>query len=327
MRSNGRAIGCTSTREPTNLNRRKTRLRRGYRDSALAVNATPGILGVACVRGGSICVALLVCLLASRAHSLTLSEVSPLAGAARAFHPYSLASIDNALAIVANPAGIAVRPSAEFFMLVTDSDRLRDGDNAFIAKMQQLGLAYERYRPVEGGARVSRLTLATGRSVTRAVTVGVSYGWFFSDNDDLASLSSLDFGVHARPLSRIAFAGAAYGYNRPSLGETRISRHYEAGVELSPITQWLALFFEGSMTSEDNLAGATAAYGAEIEPIGGIVLRGRADTDGDYRVGFEYNFNQSGYGVVGLYRHSGGSDGRAGYIRLTESIYRRGRGQ
>ncbi|MFN0151400.1 MAG: hypothetical protein ACKVU1_11920 [bacterium] len=263
----------------------------------------------------------------SAAGAITLSDVSPLAGAARAFHAYSLASIDNALAIVANPAGIAVRPSAEFFMLVTDSDRLRDGDTAFLAKMQQLGVAYERFRPVEGAARVSRLTFATGRRVTRSLTIGMSYGWFFSDDDSLAALSSFDLGVHVRAHSRIAFAGAAYGYNRPSLGETRIPRHYEAGVELSPITQWLGLFCEASMTSEENLAGATAAYGAEIEPVAGIVLRGRADTDGDYRVGFEYNFNQSGYGVVGLYRHSGGSDGRAGYIRLTDSVYRRGRGQ
>jgi len=272
-------------------------------------------------------VALLVCVHAPPARALTLSDVSPLAGAARAFHPYSLASIDNALSIVANPAGIAARPSAEFFGLVTDSDHLRDGDNAILLKMRQLGVGYERFRPVDGAARVSRLTVAMGRRVTRSLTIGASYAWFFSDDDDLAKLSSVDFGLHARAHSRVAFAGAAYGYNRPSLGGERIPRDYAAGVELAPITRWLGLFFEGSMTSEENLAGATGAYGLELEPISGIVLRGRADTDGDYRVGFEYNFNQSGYGVVGLYRHSGGSDGRAGYIRLMESPYRRGRGQ
>lgn len=274
----------------------------------------------------ALCVAVLAGFDAAAARAITLSDVSPLAGAARAFHPYSLASIDNALAIVANPAGIAARPAAEFLALMTDSDERRDGDNAVLVKMRQLGLGFERYRPREGAARVTRLTLATGRRVTRSVTIGASYAWFFSDDDDLAALSSVDFGLHARAHRRIAVAAAAYGYNRPALGSVRILREYAAGLAIAPVTRWLGLFVEGTMTSEQNLAGATGAYGFDLEPIAGIVLRGRTDTDGDYRVGFEYNFNQSGYGVVGLYRHSGGSDGRAGYIRLTESPYRRGRG-
>jgi hypothetical protein len=53
-------------------------------------------------------------------------------------------------------------------------------------------------------------------------------------------------------------------------------------------------------------------------------LRGRADTDGDFLVGLEFNYNQTAYGILGRYSHGGGSDGRAGYMRLVDVPYARG---
>jgi hypothetical protein len=268
----------------------------------------------------------LFALLAAPTAALDLREASPLRGPASVFHPFPLAGIDHAVAVLENPAGLAVAPSSEFFGLVTDSDHLGDGDTAFLLKMRLVGLAYERSRPVEGLPSAGKLTVGMGRRLSRTMAFGASYAWFFSKDDDLADLSSVDFGLLVRAVPRISLAAAATGYNRPTFRGERIPRRYAAGLQAAPAGDWLLLFLEGTAHSEERLADGVAAYGLELEPLSGIVLRGRADTDGDYRVGFEYNFGQSAYGVVGLYRNDGDSDGRAGYIRLLDTAYRRGRG-
>jgi hypothetical protein len=276
-----------------------------------------------CARLGA-CVIVLLTLAPPSSHAVEVTEATPLAGPGRVFHPFPLASITHAGAAVVNPAGLAGRVSSDFLFLFTDADEIRDGDTAYLLKMKTLGIAYERFDPLAGRASVSRLTVGFGRAFSPSLALGASYAWFFSEDDGLADLSSLDFGVRALAGSRIAFAAAAYGWNVPDLDGVAIPREFAAGLELAPITQWLGLFVEGTMTSKQSLGDATAAYGAELEPISGLILRGRADTDGDFRFGLEFNYNQTAFGVLGLYRHGGGSDGRAAYSRLVDVPYSRG---
>jgi hypothetical protein len=257
-------------------------------------------------------------------HALDLDDVSPLAGPGRAFNPFPMAAVAHASAPVVNPAGLAAATSSDFLFLYTDADEIRDGDMALLLKMRTLGVAYERFNPLAGRDDVSRLTVGLGHQITRSLAVGASYAWFFSEDDGLADMSSLDFGLRARVAPRVVLAGAAYGFNSPDLDGVTIPREYMAGARMAPITKWLGLFVEGTMTAEQSLGDATGAYGTEIEPLNGLVLRGRADTDGDFHVGLEFNYNQTAYGILGRYSHGGGSDGRAGYMRLVDVPYARG---
>ncbi len=258
---------------------------------------------------------------ADRAEALTLGDASPLQGTATLFHPYPFASVDNAVATVVNPAGLAARYTAELFGAVTDADALRDGDSAVLIKLRRLGLGYERYRPVQDGASVARFTVALGRPITRSVLIGTSYAWYFSKDNDLDRLSSLDLGLLARGAHGISLGVAATGVNRPEFRGARIDRLYTFGVACGPYLQRFTVFAEDAIAENQSLSQTVPAYGLVVEPIAGLLLRSRIDTDGDFRVGFEYNFPQSAYGVVGRYAHDGESDGRAGYLRLTDEIY------
>ena len=256
-----------------------------------------------------------------RAEALTLGDASPLQGTATLFHPFPLASVDNAVATVVNPAGLAARNSAEVFGVVTEADALRDGDSAVLIKLRRLGLGYERYRPFQDGASVARFTFALGRPITRSVFIGSSYAWFFSKDEDLDQLASLDFGLLARDPRGISFAATATGVNRPDYRGGRLDRLYSFGVAFGPLLQRFTLFAEDAIAEGQSLSRTVPAYGVVVEPFAGVLLRSRIDTDGDFRLGFEYNFPQSAYGVVGRYAHDGESDGRAGYLRLTDEIY------
>lgn len=235
------------------------------------------------------------------------------------FHAYPLARVDNAFATVVNPGALAARVSTEIVAVFADSENLRDGDWAVLLKRLGFGFGYERYGPIDSLPRVTRLTVGTGRQITRRVFVGSSLAWYFSKDDDLADLASLDIGFLARPVPRLSLAMVASGLNRPDFRGVAIERRYAAGVGVSPIRR-LVLFVEDEIAADQNLAATVPAYGFELEPVRGIVLRAGADTDGDFRFGFEYNFAQSAYGVVGRYRHDGESDGRAGMIRLTDEL-------
>jgi hypothetical protein len=274
--------------------------------------------------------ALLAAAGAPAAAARTLEDASPLRGAAGVFHPYPLARVDNAVAAVANPAGLAARNSTEIIGLVTDSDHLRDGDSAFLVKRLEVGAAYERYRPFASSASVARLTLATARRITRHVFFGSSYAWYFSKDGDLADLASLDLGLLVRRPPRLSFAATANGLNKPSVRGERLERRYACGLGVSPVAR-VVLFVEDEIAANENLGATVPAYGVELEPRRGILLRGRLDTDGDAMLALEFHFGQGAYGVVGRTSHDGGSDGRAGYIRLTDEIPgagpRRGRGR
>lgn len=259
---------------------------------------------------------------AAPAPALTLEDSSPLHGTATLFHPYPLARVDNAVAAVVNPAGLAARYSAELFGVVTDADALRDGDSAVLVKIRRLGIAYERYRPIEDDASVARLTVATARPITRSLFIGSSYAWYFSKDDDLDQLSSLDFGLLARHPRGLSFAATATGVNRPSFHGERLDRLFSFGLAFGPVLGRFTLFAEDAIAQNQSLSATVPAYGLEAEPFGGMLLRARMDTDGDFRLGFEYNFNQSAYGVVGRYSQDGDSDGRAGYLRLADEPYR-----
>ena len=283
------------------------------------------IASYACCASFACCATVLLMLAPPPSHAIELNETTPLAGPGRAFNPFPLAAATHAVATAVNPAGLAAG-SSDFLLLYTDADEIRDGDTAVLLKMKTLGIAYERFDPLPDRASVTRFTVAWGYPVARSLTIGASYAWFFSDDDGLADLSSVDLGLRARLSSRIMLAGAAYGFNSTDLDGVEIPREYMAGARMAPITKWLGLFLEGTMTSEQSLADATGAYGMEIEPIGGVILRGRADTDGDFRLGFEFNYNQSAYGILGLFRSGGNSDGRAAYMRLVDTPYSRGTG-
>jgi hypothetical protein len=264
--------------------------------------------------------------LATPSPALTLREASPLEGTASAFHPYPFVRAVDAVSLVVNPAQLGTRPASEFYALVTHARALRNGDSAFLFKTRLLGFGYERYRPLEDAASVGRLTVGLARVIARGVSIGASYGWYFSEDDELADLSGLSFGLQLHSRSRLGLSGVAHGWNRPTFRGERIPRRYAAGFGLVPGPSWLLLFSEARVDSDQDLGESIVAYGLELEPIEGVIVRGRADTDGDFRFGLEWNFNQSGYGVVGLYEGGEGNEGRAGYIRLTDTLYRRGRG-
>jgi len=254
------------------------------------------------------------------AAAVSLADAPPLHGPVTLFHPYPLARVDNAAAAVANPAGLAARPSSELLVLATDSDALRDGEIGVILKRLDFGLAYERYRPFRDGPSVARFTVASARRLSRTLFFGSSYAWYFSKDDSLADLASLDLGLLARWPPHVSIAMTATGVNRPDYGASRIDRRYALGIGYSPVRR-LVLFAEDVLAGGTSLGETAPAYGIEVEPTRGIVLRGRADTDGDFRIGIEYNFDQSTFGIVGLFDNDGDSAARAGYVRMTDETY------
>lgn len=307
-------------------------MRRGSNHPSPATPASAGRLASGC-RGRRAPVAALAALLAlfltlggrgaAPARAATLADAPPTRGPASVLHPYMLARVDNAVAAVSSPGALAARPSTEIVGLVTDTDGARDGDWAVLVKKLGLAFSYERYQPIDSLPRVGRLTIATGQRITRALFAGTSYAWYFSKDDDLADLTSVDVGVLARWAPRLSVAAVATALNRPSFRGERIETRYALGVGFSPFSR-LVLFAQDELPARSSLSETAPAFGVELEPVRGLVLRGAADTDGESRFGLEYNLAQSAYGVVGRYDRDGRSDGRAGYLRLTDEIYTEG---
>ena len=168
-----------------------------------------------CARLGA-CVIVLLTLAPPPSHAIELTDATPLAGPGRLFHPFPLASITNAAASVVNPAGLAGRVSSDFLSPVHGRRQFERGhrvptenedSGAGLRAVRSIGWTRLRIAP-HGGVRPLFLADAV---------VGVSYAWFFSEDDGLADLSSLDFGVRALAGPRIALAVAAYGWNVPDL--------------------------------------------------------------------------------------------------------------
>lgn len=194
--------------------------------------------------------------------------------------PLSLAGTDDALAVLANPAGLGVRPGAEFFAIYNFRHVLWPeffSNTTFLAKAGPLA-AYWEPKPSRYG-----IALGTG-----------SGGFYSGIRFRRDSLSRWDVAVLARPLKQVSVGVTWDDLNR---GWGRLA----LGAAVRPVGERLTLFGETYLVTP-----LRPMVGLELEPVAGLKLGLKAfltEQPEDVRLlaGLSFGLGKAGIGGIGLY--------------------------
>ena len=193
--------------------------------------------------------------------------------------PLSLAGTDDALAVLANPAGLGVRPGAEFFAIYNFRHVLWPeffSNTTFLAKAGPLA-AYWEPRPSHYG-----------------VALGAGSGAFYSGiRFRRDSLSRWDVAVLARPLKQLS-VGATWDELNCGWGRLAL------GAAVRPVGNRLTLFGETYLVTP-----LRPMVGLEAEPVDGLKLGLKAfltehPEDVRFVAGLSFGLGRAGVGASAL---------------------------
>ena len=230
----------------------------------------------------------------------------------------SVAVSDDALATLINPAALGMARAFNGYFFHANSDSSFDGDNGLLLSADKLGFGAE-WRRFSSVPKYNRYTFAYGGEVWSGIYLGTSYSWISSSDAEFDRLSFWDAGIMLRP-SRLFSAGAvAHSLNEPHFRDERVDRSYRYGVAVRPWTNRLTLYVDGVYDEDSNLdRERDFIFGAEAEPLDGLVLRAALDDEGRAGAGFEIGLPHIGAGNFNHFDENQKYQGGTTYLRFGE---------
>ncbi len=203
----------------------------------------------------------------------------------------SVATSDDALAVFANPAGLAAGRAPNLALLYTQNiDTLRRFGIAAATPIMGFGYSYW-----SKGQKRSAFSYCTSLKAGSSTSFGMRGRWM---NLVPGRYFAIDLGVLIRPIKYISLGAVANNVNRPGIGAVTYDRNYRVGLGLRPMTDRITLFGQWSAVEGEEMEESGYEFGAEVEPLDGVVLKGTIDRDMTFRTGLSINFLNSSAGYV-----------------------------
>jgi protease-4 len=205
----------------------------------------------------------------------------------------SVAASDDATGFLVNPAAGGARYPGE--LLVARADREPDG-SAWLGALSHDGLGLAA-RGEAGRARAWTLGLR-GSGASR---LGLAIHWLRGPD---ARATDYTLGLLARPAPWLSWGAVADHLTRPRVAGLTLDRTWTLGIGVRPLALAPAaahrtgpaftLTADLVMDEHARRTAARARFGAELEPLPGLVLRGSTDRDG-FRLGVGIRGVRSAY--------------------------------
>jgi len=210
--------------------------------------------------------------------------------------PLSVATTDDALAILSNPAGLGIGRSFNFYYLYNFSNydatgnRIKFWNNqTFILQTQTSAISF---------TDLKNYRLGWGSKITDAFALGMSH-------INIEGKHYWNAGIMTRPIKFLS-AGAMVR----SIGQT-ISRQYIVGIGIRPLTDRITITYD---TYTDDLRNPIIGF--EAEPIDGFEIKAKFNRYKDFSLQAGVNFLSFGLGAnLNSKFESGAKKNWAGYFR------------
>lgn len=188
--------------------------------------------------------------------------------------PLSVATTDDALSVLYNPAGFAFErgPNLCYLQLIDPDDYFK---RSGIALQGGTGGLYLGLKPFSVGSGL-------GFEVSSGMGIGLAYHWL---KDEPARLGA---GLLWRPRGILSLGGRYDGLNRP-----RNEREAAVGLALRPFGDRFCLSLDG-VWANDSL---TPWLGGEFEPLDGLSMRIRATLEGEVSLQLGFGLGRSEIGM------------------------------
>ncbi len=201
------------------------------------------------------------------------------------------AAFEEGLVGFVNPANLRFlhRPELRFIWSTDGRDALSLQDWGVFAGFRPLGFSFQRQHPGGVGVTDFRISTAWG---TRALALGLAYGWSSGKNDASGRAKLLALGSVWRPAPHLSLA---------LLGNFSLESRDREGVAEIGVRPFggprLTLFADAALRNGVRVQDAPWSVGAVWQPVDGLHLVGRYFKSTALTLGLVFNFGRGGLGA------------------------------
>ncbi len=228
----------------------------------------------------------------------------------------SVATADQITAGLINPAGLAFWDDIGIHYTHNFHSTTYKGDDAFLASSQGGFFSIEWLKRDDNIFR-RKFTFALSDRIFPNFYLGISYSMFNGDNAFYKNRKDWKIGMlyHPKPFASLGLV--VDRLNEPRFGGRKQWRLYRPGIALRPIGEKLTIWADGRWNEGDEISRSQGNFGLKIGPFKGVMFNSEYRTEGQWRVGVTFLFDQYRTGVQGNINSSNKYSGGSYFVEIT----------
>jgi protease-4 len=222
----------------------------------------------------------------------------------------SVAAADRTTAGLINPAGIGFSNLMGMEYIHSFTDSTYGGDDAFLLASKSGFFSLEWLKRDTGIFR-RKFTAGLGDRVLPNFYFGLTYSWFGGSDKFYKGKKDWKIGLlyHPRPFVSIGFI--LDRINEPKFNDVKSRRLYQPGLAIRPFGEKLTISGDARWLEGKKLAKIQGNVRVSIGPFKGVSLVSAYRSEGQWRFGLSFDFQQTRIGAQGRFvreSHYGGGN-------------------
>lgn len=242
------------------------------------------------------------------------------------FQSESVATAEFVTAGVVNPAGLGFISAAGVRYTHSFTDSTYGGDDGLLISSRRGFFGIEW---LEHSSNIFRrkFTLAIGDRLAPNFYMGISYSWFGGSEESYRKMKNYKIGMIYQPRSFVSLGLVADRLNQPRFGSLKQKRLYRPGMAVRPLGDKITLSSDMRWIEGDGIDRLEGNLRLALGPFRGGRFSADYRTEGSWRVGVTFDFEQTRVGTQGRFHNSGDYLGGSYFVELGvvryNSVYNR----
>ncbi len=214
------------------------------------------------------------------------------------YHNESTATVGDISSGIINPAGLSFFGSMGVRYTHNFADSTYRGDDSFLICSQTGFFALEWLRHTNGIFR-RKYTFAMGERFASNFYGGISYSWFGGSSTLYKKRKVWKLGLlyHPRPFASLGFV--VDNINEPRFDGRKERRLYRSGFAVRPIGEKLTISTDTRWIEGNDVNKIEGDFRLALGPFNGVSFGADYATEGFWKIGLIFNFDQSRIGAQG----------------------------
>ena len=232
----------------------------------------------------------------------------------------SVATTDQITAGIINPAGLAFYGAMGIRYTHSFTDSSYKGDDGLLISSRRGFFALEWLNHTSDSFR-RKYTLGMGDRLAPNFYLGFSYSWFGGSDEFYKKMKSWKLGMmyHPRPFASMGLV--ADRLNQPEFGAETQKRLYRAGLAIRPFGEKFTISSDLRWLEGKGVNRLQGNFRAAFSPYRGIFFSADYATEGSWRIGLTFDFEQTRVGTQGRLDNSQDFAGGSYFIELNSVRY------
>ena len=227
---------------------------------------------------------------------ITTAWTYPRVDADMPLFPQSAATVDNIVAGLINPAGLAPGSIIGMRYMHAFTDSSFKGDDGFIISTRGTVFSLQWLNHTNDIFR-RKFLIANGKRLYKGLYWGLSYAWFTGSSNVYKKKKVWKAGFLYRPRPSLSFGLVIDDINRPKYGDTQTERFYTLAAAYVAFQRKLVFSVDSYYQEKDKFDEIEALFRVEYKTSKKLRIVSAYQTDGFIQIGIAYLFE---YVDIGL---------------------------